>query len=140
MEVVLSALADAANTTDTGKLNVLGVFQTIYTSAVPARHPQMYLVLRFKASPGEKGHEHQLRFVLVDEDGTQVLSSPPYVVVVPIEDRSLNPEFNVIISLPNLPLPKFGRYIFDILVNNSSTKQVPLSVEPIPPPLETPNV
>lgn len=130
MKVLLSALADAANTTDNGKLNVLGVFQTIQASSVPAMHPQMALVLRFKASPGEKNSEHKIKFVLADPDGTIISTTSDLPLTIP-DVPAVSPEFNIIINIPTMVFPKFGEYMFDVLLNGNIIVELPFSVEPI---------
>ena len=134
MKVTLAVLADAANRSDTGKLNLLGLFQTIYAASIPAIHPQMYLVLVFKASPGEKGSTQKIKLVLSDEDGGIILASPDYSIVVPDDPDVRSPDLNMIINVPNLVLPKFGDYSFEVLLNGSSLTDVPLRVQAIAPP------
>ena len=55
MDVTLAVLADHANVSDQGKLNILGIFDRILASNFPAVHPQLHPVLRFSASPAERG-------------------------------------------------------------------------------------
>ena len=50
MDVTLALLADAANVSQDGKLNILGIFNGLGAAAFPATHPSMHLVLRFEAS------------------------------------------------------------------------------------------
>lgn len=50
MEVSLALLADYANVTREGKLNLLGLFDRIDARAVPWVHPQMQLVLQNERS------------------------------------------------------------------------------------------
>ena len=49
MRVPLAVLADYANVTTDGKLNIMGIFNRIFASALPVVHPQMRLVMRFQA-------------------------------------------------------------------------------------------
>src|SRR5215217_4763717 len=74
MEVKLAVLADYANVSQDGKLNIMGIFQEINATALPFPLPQMYLVLTFEAGPAEFGSEKQLRVVLVDSDGNERMS------------------------------------------------------------------
>jgi len=45
--------ADAANLSQEGKLNVLGVFDALHVASLPAVHPRATLVVRLKASPDD---------------------------------------------------------------------------------------
>jgi len=55
MECTLALLADAANREEGGKLNVLGVFDVIYSDKFPYAMPQFYVVVRLTAGPAEYG-------------------------------------------------------------------------------------
>jgi hypothetical protein len=134
MQVTLAALADAANRSDTGKLNLLGVFGKIGASNVPVRHPTMSLVLMLRASPGEKGSTHLIRIKLLDADGQVVGPEAEIGVTIPQEVPALNPELQFIMNLQDLIFPKFGNYNFEILINNNSAASIPLLLEAIAPP------
>src|SRR5205807_2768216 len=69
MEVTLALLADAANVTPEGKLNILGTFDIIYASKFPHVHPSMVLVIRFTAKRAEFGRKRPIEINLMDEDG-----------------------------------------------------------------------
>jgi hypothetical protein len=133
MEITLAALADAANRTDTGKLNLLGVFGKIGTPIVPARHPMMSLVLMLRASPGEKGSTHKIKIKLLDADGQAIGPQLEFEVIIPEDAPSLSPELQFIINLQDLIFPTFGSYHFEILINNSNAATIPLVVEAIAP-------
>ena len=49
MQVKLAVVADYANVSSEGKLNILGIFDRINVSDLPAAHPQMHLILRLEA-------------------------------------------------------------------------------------------
>jgi len=50
MEVVLAVLADYANVSQEGKLNIMGIFDIISSEKFPTFHPEMKLVVQFEAS------------------------------------------------------------------------------------------
>ena len=72
MEVDLALLADAATIDGAGKLNILGIFDRLGTSAFPTRHPRLSLVLRFSAGIQELGR-HDVAIVLRAPDGKEVV-------------------------------------------------------------------
>jgi hypothetical protein len=132
MELTLCALADAANTSEDGKVNLLGVFSSIYAMQVPATHPTMSLAMIFRASAGEKGRMYQVSIKLIDPDGNQIGPTPEFGLSVPQDAPGLAPAANIVINLQQLQFPKYGNYAFDILVNGNSLRQVPISIE-VPP-------
>lgn len=127
MEIALALLADYANVSREGKLNILGIFDRIFTQSVPATHPQMQLIMTLEADRVEADREHKIEVELIDADGTKLFSiggnlkfSPP----PPGEKVRLNH----VIQLNNLRFNHFGSYEFKILINNEVRKTVPLSV------------
>jgi len=68
VEVPLLLVADYANVTDNGKLNVMGIFQRLHAREFPARHPVMQLVIKLVAGPGEYGESRRLTVRLLDAD------------------------------------------------------------------------
>lgn len=69
MKVTLAVLADYANITREGKLNILGMFDVIHAQNFPMTHPQMQLVMRFEADIAEAGKTKKLEIKLMDADG-----------------------------------------------------------------------
>ncbi len=55
MRVALGVLADYANVSADGKLNIMGVFQIVNVIQFPHVHAQMDLVLTLEADPSEAG-------------------------------------------------------------------------------------
>ena len=54
MDIQIAVLCDAA-TDNNGKLNLLGAFDTIFTSQLPAIHPQCSIALRMTFNKVEEG-------------------------------------------------------------------------------------
>lgn len=128
MEVPLAVLADAANVSREGKLNIFGIFGRIIASNFPSLHPQMQLVLTFEAESVEGGQEKKIEVRLMDGDGNMVLAITGTLKV----PKAKNPAYPIVINhifpLPGVPFPKAGDYAFKILVNGETKKTVPLLV------------
>jgi len=69
MKLSLALLADYANISREGKMNVMGVFDSIYAAAFPCKHPHMQLVTQFSLELGEEGLAREVSVVLVNPDG-----------------------------------------------------------------------
>lgn len=129
MEVDLALLADAATVDASGKLNILGIFDRLGTSAFPTRHPRMSLVLRFSAGVHEVG-QHEVEIVLkgpegkelVRIDGEMNLSAGPRGVAGGV----LVPH---ILNMDGLVFPSAGRYTFDVRVDGEHHVSIPLTLE-----------
>lgn len=69
MDLTLALLADFANQSADGKLNILGAFNRIWSERFPAVHPEMKLVLRFAVHPAETGETKKIKIQLRTYDG-----------------------------------------------------------------------
>ncbi|CAN5635166.1 hypothetical protein BH23GEM9_BH23GEM9_06050 [soil metagenome] len=127
MHVKLALLADYANVTADGKLNILGIFDRISVHEIPAVHPQMHLILRLEAHPAERNRVHNVEIRLYDPDGDTVFEVKGDVV--PQGNVGDMIATNQILTLNNLQLSKSGGYIFVVFVNNDLKSEIPLGVE-----------
>ena len=128
MEVALALLADAANTTRDGKLNVLGVFDAIHATKFPSAHPSMVLVLRLEASAADWDQKHHLDIRFIDEDGAQLLKINAHIVVPPAPDSGRPRRFTHPIQINGLRFKKPGGFAFEVRVNGDLAVTLPLQV------------
>lgn len=127
VRVALGLLADYANVSREGKLNIMGIFDRINAPSVPAVHSQMQLIMILEADRGDADREHKVEIEMVDADGAKLFSiggdlkfgGPP-----PGERIRINH----VIQLNNLQFNHFGDYEFRIVINNEVRYSVPLSV------------
>lgn len=129
MDVVFAVLADSANVSQEGKLNILGSFATIYAQGFPARHPAMQLVIRMEASSVEAGRPKKLEVLIVDPDGAKIgeLSADFTVPAPPTAGERIN--MQVILGMVDTVFPKAGKYGVHILIDGNEGFTVPISVE-----------
>jgi hypothetical protein len=127
MQVKLALLADYANVTAEGKLNILGIFDRINVHELPVVHPQMHLILRLEAHPAERNRAHNVEIRLHDPDGQTIFEVTGDMV--PQGTTGHTVATNQILTLNNLQLMKSGGYNFVVLVNNDLKSEVMLEVE-----------
>ena len=130
MEVDLAVVADAANVSQEGKLNILGIFDTIWTREFPVRHPTMVFVLRVTADITDQG-SHRMQLRLMDEDGGQLFKAEG-PLQVPARAPGLPIKPNIIIGLNGISFQKSGDYSFEVILDDRHLKSVPLSVRRAP--------
>ncbi len=127
MQVKLAVLADYANVTGDGKLNILGIFDRINLTQIPAAHPQMHLVLRLDAHPAEQNRTFAIEIRLHDPEGLVIFEVKGEIV--PRGEPGQPVSTNQILTLNNLQLEKIGDYRFVIFLNNDLKSEIPLAVE-----------
>ncbi len=69
MKATLAAIADGASVGAGDKLNVQGVFDTIFADTFPAVHARMVVVVRLQLEPTDDSRDHTVRVRLVDDAG-----------------------------------------------------------------------
>ncbi len=119
-------LADAANVSREGKLNILGAFDRIYGTKFPLHWPRMVLVTRFEASAAEFGSEKSLEIVTMDADGKKLGKASGKMK---IGEGRTGRQIKINHVLPmGMTFPAPGEYSIVILVNGESKATVPLEV------------
>lgn len=136
MQVKLALLADYANVTAEGKLNILGIFDRITVQELPAVHPQMHLILRLEAHAAERNRTHAIEIRLYDPDGLTVFEVKGEMV--PHGTPGVTSATNQILTLNNLQLSKAGGYMFVVFVNNDLKSEIALGVEVAAPEVGAP--
>jgi len=127
MEVTLALLADAANLSQEGKLNILGAFDRLSAAAFPARHPEMQLVMRFEASPAEYGMKKKIAIKLLDEDGA-FIGGADAEAIIPPQNSGRKARIQHVLTMRDVVFPKAGDYVFAVLVDGRTEEEVPLQL------------
>jgi hypothetical protein len=129
MELAFLLVADYANTTGDGKLNVMGIFQNIFAVQFPVAHPEMYVIAQFTAGPAEYGKRRKLEIKLLDEDAAQEIVSFSTDVDVPRGTGGLRVNVPVILRLVNTVFPKPGTYEFSVLLDDDLKGSLAVQVD-----------
>ncbi len=118
--------ADAANLSQEGKLNVLGVFDALHVASVPAVHPRATLVVRLKASPDDAG-THALAFTWVGPGGDEIWSSSGEVEVHSPPPGAIEVDIPVIAAI-DLPIAEAGVHVMRVELDTEVEAEVGLHV------------
>ncbi len=137
VDVRLAVLADYANVSQDGKLNIMGIFQEVNPPFLPFPMPQMYLVLSFSAGPAEFGTDRNLRVVLLHSDGQEILELEAQMRVPTSNRPGSRAYINEAVGLAGVMFEQGGDYAFSILVGDDEKATVPLHVNE--PPQEVTN-
>jgi hypothetical protein len=132
MDVTLAVLADYANTSKEGKLNILGVFSEINPPFLPWNLPQMYVVVSMEAGPSEAGIDMPFSILLWDGDGKEI-AKIEQKISIPVSSRpGARATINSIIGLAGVPFNKPGEYAFYIRVAGEEKRQIAFRVNEPP--------
>jgi hypothetical protein len=132
MQVAFAIFADAANLSQEGKLNVLGMFDALQVAAFPAVHPRAHLVVHLKGTVADVGtHALSLRWVnphgqeLWESTGNLDVGQPP----------STSGEMDLpVIAMIDLPMDIAGRFQLVVSLDGSPIAQVPVLVRQVATP------
>ncbi len=118
--------ADAANLSQEGKLNVLGVFDALHVATVPAVHPRATLVVRLKASPDDAG-THALSLAWLSPSGEEIWSSSGEVEVHVPPPGAIEVDIPVIAAI-DLPIAEGGIHLMRVELDGETEAEVSLHV------------
>ena len=126
MHVSFSLFADAANLSQEGKLNVLGVFDAVHVAQFPALHPRATLVVRLKGTPSDVG-VHPMKLRWLNGRGTELWSSTAELSVEANPGQSAEMDMPVIVQI-DLPLDSPGEYRMQIELDGAKRAEAMLHV------------
>lgn len=121
-KINFSHLCDYAFLSDSGKVNILGIFKNINSTTFPYRHPQMYVVVN---ATFEDAGNYSEKIQLVDVDNN-VISNLDYTFSVPSKVES-----GVIGQFIGTEFKVPGTYKLQVLIDGRVEIEVPLTVTKI---------
>ncbi len=127
MELLTILAADYANVAQGGKLNVMGIFKTVYSSNFPARHSSMFVVVKLGADLGEYGDDRVFRLKLLSADGKELMQFEQPIKIPQPQDGQ-RPEVNVILQINDIIFPEPGRYQFSVLIDKDLKGALPIDL------------
>lgn len=127
MKAAIAVIADCANVESQGKLNIMGIFDVINSPQVPARHPEMHLVVQLIPSPTELSVPIPLEVQLVDQDGRTIFGLRGQAMQQSPTGGEQTTT-NVILVLKDVVFERFGDYEFKILAWDEPVASIPLKV------------
>ena len=134
MHVSFALFADAANLSQEGKLNVLGVFDALQVASLPAVHPRAHLVVHLKGTGADIG-QHTVRFRWINPRGQELWTSAGEVNVGAPPPGVAEMDLPLIAQV-DLPLDAVGAYRMDIAIDDEHTLDVGVHVR-TPPAMPT---
>jgi len=136
VHISFAVFADAANLSQEGKLNVMGIFDALQVTTFPSVHPRTHFVIRLKGTAADVG-KHLMTFRWVNPRGTELWTSTGELHLEAPTDSTIEMDLPVI-AVIDLPIDTAGRYSMHVdlagktvsLINlmvNGPTPVLPLS-------------
>ncbi len=129
MHVQFALFADAANVSQEGKLNILGVFDALHVGQLPSLHPRATFVVRLKAVPEDEG-PHGVSLDWLNPVGDMLWSSRGELVVGPPPQGSDGIDVPLL-AVVDLPLDVPGVYTMIVAVDDSEAARTMLHVNQV---------
>lgn len=130
MEVAFCALADHANETREGKLNVIGVFDRISAKDFPAQHHAMAIVLRFRTRYQDSEESHRIRVTMEGPDGDKLVNINGEISVGTMQPGQIGHQ-NAIFNIANAKFERSGTYVVRVFIDGEQETEAPLTVRQI---------
>ena len=129
MNIEIFTICDAA-TSDHGKINILGSFDTIWVRQFPAVYPHCAVAVKMRFSAVEKG-THALSVRFIDADGQNVLQPATGNFNVAMPEGQLSASADIILNIQSLNLPKAGEYSLELSVDGENMLSLPLFIRQV---------
>ena len=126
MNITFALFADAANLSQEGKLNILGVFDAVQVGGVPAVHPRAHLVVRLKGRVDDVG-AHRVTLTWLNPEGSELWSTTGELNIEPPPVGVTEMDFPLIASV-DLPIDRPGAFTMRIALDDNAIAEVPLRV------------
>ena len=130
MKIPLALLADEANLSQEGKLNVLGIFDRLAASEFPTVHPRLVFAFRVHAEFEDFGQTFPVRVRLVDEDGGVRFEANGEIVAPEVPPG----EFSIahqIFTLVGVQFDRPGVYKFQVHIGDQTAHETPFMVSQV---------
>ena len=129
MQVAFAVFADAANLSQEGKLNVLGVFDALQVGTLPAVHPRAHLVVHLKGSPADVGR-HTVTLRWVNPSGNELWTSSGELNVGQPPAGVTEMDLPLIAQI-DLPIDAAGGYHMSVSLDERTSAEVPVQVRTV---------
>jgi len=107
----------------TNKWSAIGIFDRIGSRNFPCIHPSLGLYIRLADAEGD----YDIRVEFCDASGRKLALFGG--IRLSVSSRLISPDFGI--QTRSLPIPKPGKYTFNLFFNNEFVQSLPLIVEQI---------
>lgn len=128
----MAVVADEANVSQEGKLNLLGIFDRIAAATFPVVHPKMVFAFRVEAEFADSGRMFPVHVSMEDEEGTALFQAAGEMMAPHVAPGELSTA-NQVFALVGVTFPRAGLYRFVVRVGDTPPHETPLLVQTAEP-------
>jgi hypothetical protein len=128
VKIRMAVLADEANVSQEGKLNLMGIFDRIAAAEFPVIHPKMVFAFRVEADSGDSGRAFPVNVSMEDEDGAPLFEAEGEMMAPPVPPGEFTTA-NQIFALVGVQFPRPGTYRFVVRLGDSVRHEAPFLVQ-----------
>jgi len=120
-------VCDYASPGEVGKLNVLGIFESIFPNTVPYIHPQLYIVTN--VSIKKTGNYKQIIKIVRDEDNLEIIKPLEFnVLSEQLPTSGSEAKVGFIGQMNSINFEKFGTYVVQVFIDTLKIGEVKINV------------
>lgn len=131
MKVEIFNLCDYASSDMSGKMTMVGVFDSVYVRNIPILIMYCSLAVRVRFEKHEEGIK-RLTAKIVDSDGLEIVPPTETIVQVQVPPEWTTATAQIVAMLPQLQLPHFGEYLVVLDIDGRLEATTPLYARQIP--------
>lgn len=125
----MAVLADEANVSQEGKLNLMGIFDRIAAVEFPVSHPKLVFAFRVEAEFADSGRLFPIRVTMEDEDGDVLFEAAGELMAPPVAPGEYSTA-NQLFALVGVQFPRAGMYRFVVRLGELPPHETPLYLQP----------
>jgi hypothetical protein len=120
MKTEIFVIAENANLSQEGKLNIFAIFNQINAPQFPTLYPRPTIVIKLALEPGERSTNRKITLYFAGEDNNvQQIKLVESVVDFPPRVGGLNPDAAIILNINAIGFEKPGTYQFILHVDDN---------------------
>lgn len=129
MQVAFAVFADAANLSQEGKLNIMGVFDALQVGSLPAMHPRAHLIVHLKGTPADVGR-HTVTLRWINPQGSELWNSTGELNVGQPPAGVTEMDLPLIAQI-DLPIDAAGHFRMTVSLDDQQRAEVPVQVRTV---------
>ncbi len=135
MKTEIFVIAENANLSQEGKINIFAIFNRIQSPQFPTIYPRPTIVIKLALEPGERPTDRNVTLYFAGEDNnSQQVMVMEQVVQFPPRIGGLNPDTVIILNANAIGFEKPGTYQFILHVDNHYQGSLLVYAEQMQPP------